>query len=263
MLNYICPICKTKLEQKEKSYYCQNNHCFDISKYGYVNLLPANKKNSLFPGDNKEMIQARKEIMNKGYYKALAESISKEVKSCKSVLDCGCGTGYILDYINNNLGIQSCGLDISKFAIEIASKANKQNKFCVASSINLPFEDNSFDAVIVSFAPVYEDEIYRVLKQDGAFIRIEPNVNHLYELKQLIYDEVVLNDVKIMEYKNFLLVNKYSVDSQFSGTGLDFINLAKMTPYSKHAAKDRIDTIVKENLLKTRTSFLVEIYKKI
>ena len=49
----ICPICKEKLEREGKSYRCINNHSFDISKSGHINLLIDNKKHSKMPGDDK------------------------------------------------------------------------------------------------------------------------------------------------------------------------------------------------------------------
>ena len=60
----ICPNCKQKLQKIDNSYKCINNHSFDISKQGYVNLL-LNTSNS---GDNKEMINARSIFLQKGYY---------------------------------------------------------------------------------------------------------------------------------------------------------------------------------------------------
>ena len=46
---FICPKCKEKLTQRGGSLYCLNNHCFDIAKEGYVNLMLANDKHSLNP----------------------------------------------------------------------------------------------------------------------------------------------------------------------------------------------------------------------
>ena len=43
---YICPICGTPLNEEEKTYRCQANHCFDISAEGYVNLASAKKTNT-------------------------------------------------------------------------------------------------------------------------------------------------------------------------------------------------------------------------
>ena len=64
---FICPKCKEKLEERGGSLYCLNNHCFDIAKEGYVNLMLANDKHSLNPGDNDDMVVSRDLFLNKGY----------------------------------------------------------------------------------------------------------------------------------------------------------------------------------------------------
>ena len=37
----ICPVCKNELFFENKTAKCENNHCFDLAKEGYVNLLSA------------------------------------------------------------------------------------------------------------------------------------------------------------------------------------------------------------------------------
>ena len=40
-----CPVCKKSIKYiKESSVLCENNHCFNISKKGYVNLVKNNAK---------------------------------------------------------------------------------------------------------------------------------------------------------------------------------------------------------------------------
>ena len=73
----LCPNCKEKLEKNGNTYKCLNNHSFDISKQGYVNLL-LNSKNS---GDNKEMITARHEFLKKGYFDNLLNSIASIINT--------------------------------------------------------------------------------------------------------------------------------------------------------------------------------------
>ena len=41
MLSFSCPVCGKILFIEQKNYKCENGHCFDIAKQGYVNLLPA------------------------------------------------------------------------------------------------------------------------------------------------------------------------------------------------------------------------------
>lgn len=40
MLDLLCPVCGGRLVRKEKAWRCENHHCFDVARSGYVNLLP-------------------------------------------------------------------------------------------------------------------------------------------------------------------------------------------------------------------------------
>jgi len=72
---FICPVCSSSLSRIDRSYKCINSHIYDISKDGYVNLILANQKHSREPGDSREMLEARKSFLNRGYYKPLARSV--------------------------------------------------------------------------------------------------------------------------------------------------------------------------------------------
>ena len=63
-MKLVCPKCKKELQLNNRTFKCQNNHSFDLSKEGYVNLL----LNKVDAGDNKEMVNARSDFLNKGYY---------------------------------------------------------------------------------------------------------------------------------------------------------------------------------------------------
>ncbi len=83
----ICPYCKSPLfDSKERTYLCENNHCFDLAKQGYLNLLPVNQKKSKDPGDNQMMIAARRNFLELGFYDPLIESI-KDLISDKLSFD--------------------------------------------------------------------------------------------------------------------------------------------------------------------------------
>jgi len=73
---FICPVCSSPLTLAAGAYSCGNRHSYDISKEGYVNLLLANQKQSRDPGDSKEMLDARKSFLNRGYYKSLARAVT-------------------------------------------------------------------------------------------------------------------------------------------------------------------------------------------
>jgi SAM-dependent methyltransferase len=98
-----------------------------------------------------------------------------------SVLDIGCAKGFMLyDFQRIIPGINVSGVDISNYAIENAKEEVKDN--CkVASAIDLPFEDNSFD-VSISITTMHNlegDDLIEALKEIervssvGSFITVD------------------------------------------------------------------------------------------
>ena len=76
---FLCPICGQQLQREKGRYVCPLRHSYDIASAGYVHLLPANKKHSLVPGDDKQMAAARNRFLSGGMVSSAAGS------------DCGCG----------------------------------------------------------------------------------------------------------------------------------------------------------------------------
>ena len=75
MADFICPVCALPLELYDRVYRCDNNHCFDKSKYGYVNLLRSNSSSAKRHGDDRLMIRARRDFLSKGYYSFLLDGL--------------------------------------------------------------------------------------------------------------------------------------------------------------------------------------------
>lgn len=77
------------------------------------------------------------------------ENILKTLKelNAKSILDIGCGPGYITKKIINYLDIEIVGCDINKSHLSIARKIIRK-ELVIADVTKLPFKDSSFDAVI-------------------------------------------------------------------------------------------------------------------
>ena len=193
----LCPLCNNYLTKNDKNnfYKCTNNHCYDIAKEGYTNLLLANQKHSLCPGDNKEMVNARKEFLNKDYFLPLSNKINDILTDyCNNkniaILDAGCGTGYYLNNLQKKFNNCSYfGVDISKFAVMKASKENKNISYFTANIFNLPFSNNSIDIILNIFAPKPEKEFRRILKNNGIILEVTPSTNHMIELKKVLYDK--------------------------------------------------------------------------
>ena len=263
----ICPKCKEKLHQKGKSYYCANNHCYDIAKKGYINLLLSQASSKKVHGDDKLMSLARRDFLSAGHYRKLLEFIAIKSSGKKHIVDVGCGEGYytcgIYD-INKDSISEIIGLDISKDIIMAAAtrKAERNIKFAVANCASLPISDLSADCIISIFAPLKADEALRILSDDGIVIRVTPGSSHLYELKQVVYDNVLLNDNLENSIDGLQILSSQTVNYKFSVNNVQLKNLFTMTPYYyKTSDKDRakLDNI---SNLEITAEFIVTIYKK-
>ena len=89
------------------------------------------------------------------------------------VLDVGCATGYLAEYIFHN-GCDVSGVDISKNMIREALKKNNFIDFRVADASKLPFKEETFDVVLsasvinVTSNPVgVAGQAFRVCKHGG------------------------------------------------------------------------------------------------
>jgi len=266
---YICPVCKKILVFNSElsthgTLVCENNHSFDYSKKGYVNLLLSDKMHSKTPGDNKLMIDAREAFLKKDFYKPLRDEIINTAENFtpKTILDAGCGEGYYTVGFSE-ICEEIYGVDISKTALINAVKKDKKTKFAVASLFNLPFFKESFDMLINIFAPFSHDEFLRVIKKDGIMILVIPDENHLFELKELLYDNPYKNEVKNFEIPDFEFLYKKDVAFKMKiKNSEDLINLFMMTPYCYRTPKEKSEILKKTNNITVSAEFKILVYKK-
>lgn len=256
-MNIICPVCKNKLFRVENTYKCDNNHSFDIAKQGYVNL---SMQKTQVTGDNGDMINARTSFLNKGYYSFLRDKVNDLIHEDDYLLDLACGEGYYTSYFKAKNKI---GIDLSKQGLKHASKNDLSTTYILSSIFHNPIKDKSMDKIITIFAPIAKEEIVRILKDDGEFILVKPNTNHLIELKTAIYDNPYLNEVENIEIENMHIVKHLEIENKSSLNNEDLHNLFMMTPYihsTSQKDKDKLNTIDK---LEVSFSFVIDIYKKI
>lgn len=263
-----CPVCNKTLSLDEKSYKCSNNHCFDLSKFGVLNLSLNNKSSKKRHGDDKAMVIARKEFLEKGYYDPIkADVISlckKHCKNAKSFIDAGCGEGYYTAFVVKELNPDEVyGVDLSKEALRYFKKRIFSALPIVASIFKMPFENASTDLVLSMFAPAAYDEFLRVLKKDGIFIKTKVLKNHLIELKQAVYDNPYYNDDEPDEIDGFEKIDEIITDYKTDILGDDIKKLFLMTPYYYKTGKTdqkKLDFIEKLNV---NISVKTVVYKKV
>ncbi len=269
---FVCPVCGNQLFINGKNYKCKNNHSFDAAKSGYVNLLTSDKMNSKNPGDNKQMVQARSNFLDKGYYshlrKLLSEAVLEVAENDSVLLDAGCGEGYYTSGIfeevrKNGVNLNTAGIDISKFATDKAAKRCKKVEFAVGSVFHIPFADKSCDILINVFAPFCYEEYVRVIKNDGYMIMAIPDKYHLWELKKSVYEIPYENNPKQEEIAGFEFIKKLSAKRNILlESNEDIINLFAMTPYFYNTKSEDLNKLFSLETLETQTEFEVLIYRK-
>ena len=251
----ICSICKTKLRKVGNSFQCENGHSFDIAKQGYVNLSRKQKKT----GDNKAMVLARTNFLEKNPYDFMRKRVGEIIASYHlgSLLDIGCGQGY---YTKTWQAEKKVGIDLSKEAIAYAAKHDRSTLYIVDTIYDLPFEADSFDCVVSVFTPLPIKEIERVLRPNGHLITVSPAREHLYELKQQLYEHVILNKEERENMGDLVLCHDEVITEQKEID--DIWDLFEMTPYRYKSPKDEIKQIEKLKKLNVTFSFLIKIFRK-
>lgn len=244
-MSLICPLCHLSLTLTAHSWRCENRHQFDQAKEGYVNLLPVQHKGSREPGDSAEMMQARREFLQAGYYQPLRDRVVAVLNQhlqqpAAQILDIGCGEGYYTGALADNLAPegQVYGLDVAKMAVRLAAKRYSQVLFCVASSQRLPFDDNTLDAVVRIYAPCNEAELSRVIKPGGLLLTVTPGPHHLEQFKALIYREVQLHAAEEKTYQGFNALAQHRLTYPMALAGQAATTLLQMTPFAWRARPD-------------------------
>lgn len=240
-MQYICPLCALPLTLTQRTWGCPQAHKFDMAKEGYVNLLPVQKKNSKDPGDNQQMMFARREFLNAGYYQILSDRVNQlalqYASSAQQILDIGCGEGYYSHRLYNALVAHHfCylqGVDISKSAIKYAAKRYPNLSFCVASAYEMPIPSNSIDLAIRIYAPSKVEELQRIMAPSGILITVSPGPLHHFALKQQIYDQPRLHPESEARVDGFECLHQERLSAQLElNDSKDIGNFLEMTPYA-------------------------------
>ena len=242
-----------------------------------MNLLLANQKHSANPGDDRMMSRSRREFLEQGYYDPLinqlaslsSEWIEKLSEQVSQILDIGCGEGYYTHHILSQLNEQTAlaniaiaGIDISKEAIRMAAKRYKAIPFAVASSNQIPVANEQVDIAYSVFAPTFPEEIVRVLKPDGVYFNVRPGPNHLFALRQQVYDQPAPHDTKSQELPGLIHRQSIPLSYQIDVKQRDLMNLLAMTPYYWQASREKQAQIGELSHLQTQVDFVIDQYNR-
>ena len=69
----ICPQCGAAFALTDQSLICQNGHCFDLSRRGYVNLAPSHRQSA--EKYDAALFESRGRILADGFYAPVLEAV--------------------------------------------------------------------------------------------------------------------------------------------------------------------------------------------
>lgn len=254
------------MNKVDNSLKCENNHQFDFAKEGYVNLLPVQFKKSLNPGDDKEMVLARRRFLELGHYAFLRQHLLNTINELapKTIIDLGCGEGYYTRFIAEHSGAKEVyGVDISKDAIRYSAKRSKVVHYSVATNSRTPFTEQQFDVILNVFAPLVGKECQRILNDQGVIISAAPGEQHLLELKQAIYDQVELHEpAKAPEGFKLKTTENISQTVKLSATK-EVEDLLTMTPFGWKIVPEKKQTLLANDTFSVTLSFDINVFEPI
>ncbi|ENX47554.1 hypothetical protein F886_00490 [Acinetobacter sp. NIPH 542] len=262
----MCPVCRQSLDLNEKTWRCGQGHSYDVAKQGYVNLHVVQHKHSKNPGDTPESVDARRAFLQGGYYQPLQHAVVALLKQLdvKTVLDIGCGEGYYTSAMQQVVE-QCVGVDIAKNAVQRAAKLNTEVTWVVGTGATLPVLDQSMDACTSLFSPIPQAEIARVLKDDGYLIVVTPASEHLYAMREALFEQVNPHTPeKFVEQLQdlFELKQEQIINAPFVLDQQALKNLIAMTPYAYKASPERRLQLEQQSQLEVTASFQIYVFQK-
>ncbi len=265
-MNLLCPVCGAAIIPDPAVWRCEQGHCFDVARQGYVNLLPVQQKHSLHPGDTPEQVRARRRFLSAGIYTPIAEAVFAMLPDAARVLDVGCGEGYYLRALGKaNPQTERWGLDISRDAVRLAAGADKAGHYLVATAARLPFASGSFDALTSLFALTAAEEFARVLGPGGYYLQALAEEDHLLGLKGLIYPELSRRPKDLTpDLPGFALEKQRSLAFDFELSDPQQIaDLLAMTPHYWRITKDGARRAAGTDRLRDTAHVRLNLYRKL
>ncbi len=198
------------------------------------------------------MIKSRRRFLDLGLYDGISDGINEAVAanlpgpgqgSAFTILDAGCGEGFYLKRLKESLAgrpgepfpLDYYGVDISKFAVRIATQRDKTMHWFVASIVDLPFAPSSLDIILNVFSMADFTEFSRILRNTGKLVIVSPGPRHLNGLREIIYpiarehaQSAMIEQARGLFSPLTETRTNYQIELKSSG---EIMDLLAMTPY--------------------------------
>ena len=176
------------------------------------------------------------------------KAIKKILNNPKEILDIATGTADFAISVAKHTQANITGIDISDQMIYVGNKKiqqkklNNRIKLSIEDSENLPFENESYDAITAGFGVRnFENleqglrEIYRVVKKDGYVVILEPSTPKVFPLKQIFsfYFQKILPFIGSIVSKDKSAYSYLPNSVKSFPDGDDFIKILNKQGFSK------------------------------
>ena len=216
------------------------------------------------------MVNARTCFLSGGWYAPLRDELCRQVEKTvgenEILIDAGCGEGYYTEAlcgVMQECGGTAAGIDLSKAAVKRAAKRCPEAEIAVASVYRMPLAEQSVTMLVNCFAPLAAEEFFRVLKPGGLFLYIVPGRKHLWEMKEILYDQPYETEQRDEAYPGFHHTDQVPVEFQFRLQQQEQIAaLFQMTPYAWKTPKQGIERLRQCHELNMTAQFRILIYEK-
>ncbi|MEJ6952147.1 demethylmenaquinone methyltransferase [Natronospora cellulosivora (SeqCode)] len=180
-------------------------------------------------------------IMSFGMHNLWRKDIIKNLKiqKGKTALDICCGTGAITTALGKELSEEGkvIGLDFSENMLKVAQESITDKKLKNVSlvkgnAMNLPFENEEFDYVIISFGlrnvenhKKAIEEMYRVVKKEGQVVCLETSRPKLAVYKDLYFFYLQ----KVIPILGKYIANNYAAYNWLQKSTMSFMDKDKLS----------------------------------
>ena len=176
------------------------------------------------------------------------KAIKKILNNPKEILDIATGTADFAISAAKHTQANITGIDISDQMIYVGNKKiqqkklNNRIKLSIEDSENLPYLDNSYDAITAGFGVRnFENlekglsEIHRVVKKNGYVVILEPSTPKAFPLKQIfsIYFQKILPFIGSLVSKDKSAYSYLPNSVQSFPEGDDFLKILNKQGFSK------------------------------